>query len=138
MIPAGVLIKKGEILKENLSLVADQRCYTGCKIGGIVNGDITIIKNNGCGKWFPSNVHVFVEEGGIVNGNVFADHVIVSGLVRGNVVAQHVTILPQGRVEGKIESRYKVENRYVPPPFLRECDDPTVIALKKLEEKVFN
>ena len=141
MIPAGVIIKKGEILNKNLSLIADQSCYTGAKISGIVNGNVNTVKGDGCGKWYPSNVHVLIEKGGVVKGNIFADHVIVGGEVQGKIVAQYVTILPEGKVEGEIFSHHKVEGEYDPPPFLKECNnctDTTVIALKQLEEKIFN
>jgi hypothetical protein len=138
MIPASIEVKKGEVF-ESLSVIADQACYTGAKIGGTVKGDVQTVGAHGCGYWYPPNTHVLIEEGGIVEGNVFANHVIVGGWVGGKIVAEHVTILPGGKVDGEIASRQKVEGEYDPPLFLKEyceCTDPTVIALRKLEEEI--
>jgi hypothetical protein len=140
MIPVNVEVKEGEVFK-GLTLIANQDCYTGAKISGIVEGDITIAKDDRCGEWYPSNVHVLVEKSGIVKGNIFADHVIIGGLVEGGIVAEYVTVLPGGRVEGDIVSYCKVEGEYVPPPFLKEfdeCTDLTVLAIKELERRILN
>lgn len=139
MIPASVIVEEGVEINNNIPLVADHTCYTGAKIGGTVFGDITVAKTKGCDEWFPSNVHVCINSTGLVVGNIFADEVIVcsGGKVTGNIVAKIVTVEPGAIVEGKITA-HKVRDEYIQPLFLREYDDPTAVALKKLEEKILN
>ena len=134
MIPAGVRIKKGEILNGDISLIANQSCYTAATINGLVNGDVKTIRDHGCEEDYPSNVHVFLGKHGKVMGNIYANVAVIYGYVKKDVHADHV-FLVKGKVEGKIFPKYEIRKNYQLPPFLRMCEDPTATTLKKLDEK---
>ena len=55
---------------------------------------------------FDGNIHstntVMVGKNGIVNGDIFAQRVIVGGTSKGTVDSECIEILPEGKIEGTI------------------------------------
>ena len=49
-----------------------------------------------------SSHHVRIESGGIIKGDIYAQHVIVNGYVEGDLHAEAVTLQSEGRIEGAI------------------------------------
>lgn len=45
-----------------------------------------------------------IAESGRVNGDIFANQLIVNGIIDGNCHAEHIQVLAKGRVSGKIWS----------------------------------
>lgn len=71
-------------------------CAAELQIGGQINGDVR------CHT-------LFLEEGGVVTGDITAERVRVAGNVDGTIEAVDVAIEPTGKVEGTvIYSRLKV------------------------------
>lgn len=55
---------------------------------------------------FDGNIHstntVLVGKNGIVNGDIFAERVIIGGISKGTIDSEFIEILPNGRIEGTI------------------------------------
>lgn len=51
-----------------------------------------------------SSHQVRIESGGITEGNIYAQHIVVNGYVLGDLHAEAVTLQPEGRIEGAIFS----------------------------------
>lgn len=83
------IIGKSILIDGNLSI------SQGVRIDGTLNGNI--FQDHG------KTATVAISESGKVNGNIHAQHVIVSGHINGNIYAlERVELLPSARVEGEI------------------------------------
>lgn len=55
---------------------------------------------------FDGNIHstntVLVGKNGVVNGDIFAERVIIGGISKGTIDSEFIEILPNGRIEGTI------------------------------------
>lgn len=83
------IIGKSILIDGNLSI------SQGVRVDGTLNGNI--YQDDG------KNATVAISESGKVNGNIHAQHVIVSGHVKGNIYAlDRVELLASSRIEGEI------------------------------------
>src|ERR1700709_898300 len=79
-----------------VTVTGDVQCDSEMQISGHVNGDVK------CKV-------LFVEAGGVVSGNVWAEQVRISGVVDGNIETGDLAVEQSGRASGTITySRLKV------------------------------
>ena len=81
----------GKSLRINGNLIISE----GVRVDGVVNGNI--FQNDG------KTATVAIADSGCVNGNIYAQHVIVAGRVKGNIYSlDRVELLATAHVEGDI------------------------------------
>lgn len=83
------------IVGQSLVIEGDLKISHGIRIDGILNGNI--YQEDG------KSATVAVAESGIISGNIFAQHVIISGKVKGDIYSlDRVELLKNAHIEGNI------------------------------------
>ena len=94
--PLGKSVERFEtIIGKSIRIDGNLNISHGVRIDGVLNGNV-----------FQDEDHkatVAISESGRVNGNIHAQHVIVSGHIKGNIYAlDRVELLATSRIEGEI------------------------------------
>ena len=87
---SGTLAKETTIISKSTKVTGELKLDSNLHVDGEIEGIIN------------SSSVVSVGKSGVVDGEIYAQKVLVSGLVKGKIDAEHIEIVTGGRVVGEI------------------------------------
>jgi len=100
-----IIVPKGDVVNENVVLIADNKYYSSLTVGGKIVGNVSVFQEKALFKGFlcPTNVHVVIPSGGSLTGNISGvDEVEISGECSGNIDAGIIKIHKGAKVKGSL------------------------------------
>ena len=99
-----VIVPKGDVVNENVVLIADNKYSSSLTVGGKIVGNVSVFQEKAFfGGLCPTNVHVVIPSGGSLTGDISGvDEVEISGEYSGKIDAGSIKIHKGAIVKGNL------------------------------------